>query len=131
MAFKLKEDNELEFIEFLHNPYNPCKSVEGRCANITYICIKQTDKETLTASIKVEFIHNFLEQTFDIQLSQQFEKPKYDFKNIDLAKQLYSNLIIKIGSQNKYEWIKLFNSEISDKTIQQVLKCPYIPDSLS
>ena len=129
MIFKIKKDNELELVEFLHNPYNPCKSVEGRCANISYICIQKINDTTIEASIKTEFIHNYLEQTFDILLTQQFEKPTEEYKNTDLAKHLYSNLLTKINKQSKYEWIKLFNSELSDNLIQQVLKCPYIPDS--
>lgn len=131
MTFKLKEDNELEFIEFLHNPFNPCKSVEGRCASIAYICIQEIGDETILASIKTDFIHNHLEQTFDILLSQKFEKPTHSYNDTDLAKQLYSNLIDKIRVQTKYEWIKLFNKELSNEFIQQVLKCPYIPGSHS
>ena len=131
MTFKLKEDNELEFIEFLHNPFNPCKSVESRCASINYICIQEIDDATILASIKTDFIHNHLEQTFDILLSQKFEKPTHSYNDTDLAKQLYSNLIDKIRVQTKYEWIKLFNKELSNEFIQQVLKYPYIPGSHS
>ena len=131
MTFKLKEDNELEFIEFLHNPFNPCKSLNKKCADIECVCIQKIDDKNISASIKVMFINNLLEQTFDIILKQEFELCKEHFENTEIANLLFSNFVDKLQHQNRYEWVKEYRDKtISEPHLKLVLKCPYIPDDI-
>jgi hypothetical protein len=122
--YKIIKEHDLEFDELLHNPFNPFIALNK---SITYICIKNETNKTV-CEIKMEFVHNALEQTFDVIYRCELEQIDITNTEQKIGMGLFcAKLAIdKLQTQNKYDWIKRpkDKDEITKDLIRFTLRCP-------
>ena len=122
--YKVTKEFDLIFDELLHNSFN---HFIGSNKSIAHICLKNEDSKT-ACEIKMDFVHNALEQTFEIFYKCELEQTDISTtdKRINLGMYCAKLAIDKLQTQNKYAWIKrpADKEELTEDLIRFTLRCP-------
>lgn len=122
--YKVTKKFDLIFDELLHNSFNP---FIGSNKSITHICLKNEGSKNI-CEIKIDFVHNALEQTFDILFKCELEQTNISTieQRINLGMFCAKLAIDELQKQNRFDWIKrpADKEELTSDLIRYTLRCP-------